>query len=60
MGGLACRFSALSGVKLELAGGKLPSLTPTPAPHGPLTTAPFSFGFVVLPEARVAMCLERH
>ena len=53
------RFSALNGVTLELAGDDLPSLPPASVRHGPVTIAPFSFGFVVVPEAKAAMCLEQ-
>ncbi|KAK7089400.1 heparanase-like [Littorina saxatilis] len=58
-GGLLSKFSALNGMKLEMSGDNLPDLKPLSAPKGPVSMAPYSFGFVVLPEARVSICLNQ-
>ncbi|XP_070206582.1 heparanase-like [Littorina saxatilis] len=57
-GGLLSKFSALNGMKLEMSGDNLPDLKPLSVSKGPVSMAPYSFGFVVLPEAGVSICLN--
>lgn len=53
------RFSSLNGVKLEMRGDTLPPLNPVNQQSGTVTFPSFSFGFVVLPSARVTLCMDR-
>ena len=53
--GLRSAFSALNGKKLVLINDKLPPLPPL-VHSGPVTFPPYSFGFVVIPNAQVELC----
>lgn len=53
--GLKSAFVALNGQKLVMVDQKLPSLPPL-MHSGPVTFPSYSFGFVVIPHARVELC----
>ncbi|XP_025080824.1 heparanase-like [Pomacea canaliculata] len=57
--GLLSKFSSLNGVKLEMRDDTLPPLNPVNQQSGAVTFPSFSFGFVVLPSARVTLCTDR-
>ncbi|PVD35613.1 hypothetical protein C0Q70_02576 [Pomacea canaliculata] len=56
--GLMSKFSALNGAKLLMNGNELPHLSPATQTHGPVIMPPYSFGFVVLPNAAVTLCRD--
>ncbi|KAK7093458.1 heparanase-like [Littorina saxatilis] len=56
--GLLSKFMALNGKKLELVDDKLPELLGQLVPSGGVTTAPYSYTFVVFHQAAVSICRE--
>ncbi|KAK7093468.1 hypothetical protein V1264_007215 [Littorina saxatilis] len=56
--GLISKFVSLNGVKLELVNDELPDLKPESAPPGVVTMDPYSYIFVVFPEAKISICLH--
>lgn len=55
--GLESRRMRLNGRELAMQGDALPDLSGDPLPDGPLSLAPPSYAFVVLPAANAAACL---
>ncbi|KAK7501878.1 hypothetical protein BaRGS_00006964, partial [Batillaria attramentaria] len=53
--GLRSKFVALNGKRLEMVDHDLPPMPPE-VRSGPVTMAPYSFGFIVIPQADVKIC----
>ncbi|CAG5116818.1 unnamed protein product [Candidula unifasciata] len=55
--GLKSRYVRLNGDLLLLSNSTLPPLNPRPH-RGPVTVSPMSFGFIVVPNFSVSLCLK--
>ncbi|XP_025080664.1 heparanase-like [Pomacea canaliculata] len=53
--GLKSKYVALNGKKLEMVDEELPPLLPQ-THSGPVTMAPYSFAYIVIPDANVKSC----
>ncbi|KAK7093463.1 heparanase-like [Littorina saxatilis] len=56
--GLLSKYMALNGVKLELVHDALPHLNPAKASPGLEKMAPYSYTFLVFPDARASLCMQ--